>query len=324
MEQAGGASAQVAPVRSRPIDRLIGTYALLSAVALLFPHRPPWAFVLLAAHLAVAWLLWSPPARVVNALVARWPKGSRAAANLAPLLVVPVAYTEASVLNQSVHGGSYFDDLVIGWEAVLFGGQPSQTLANALPFVALSELLHAAYLSYYFVVFGPPLILFATGRLEAYHRTIFAVLLTFLACCVVFVFFPVVGPRYLFPLPNEDLARGPILRLTRAILEGGSSAGTAFPSSHVAVAVAQTLMAARFLPRLFPVILTLTIGLWVGTVYGGFHYAIDGLVGMLLAVVLVALAPRLMALLSPRPLPAQAPAPLPKNVTPLRPRRARS
>src|SRR5690606_19851180 len=112
-----------------------------------------------------------------------------------------------------------------------------------------------------------------------------------------FIYFPVQGPRYLFPPPGGGLEVGPAYRLAHRVLEAGSSQGAAFPSSHVAVATAQTALVARLLPRLLPAVALLSAGLAAGAVYGGFHYATDVVAGLALAVVLVLAAPRIHALM---------------------------
>ena len=95
--------------------------------------------------------------------------------------------------------------------------------------------------------------------------------------------FPVQGPRYI--APPAGVPDGLFRSLTLALLEGGSSRGAAFPSSHVSVAVAQTLLALRFQRRLGWVLVPVTTLLALGAVYGGFHYAVDVLVGAALGVV---------------------------------------
>jgi membrane-associated phospholipid phosphatase len=278
-----------------PLDRLFAVYMALAGVALLFPHRPDTWPVLFVVHALVVLLGWPLPA-VGRAAAGARPRvrgAIRDVADWAPLLLVPALYTELAVLNTSVHGGRFFDDLIIGWEQALFGGQPSQDWAVALPNLWLSEALHAAYLSYYFIVFVPPLLLFLHGRRNDFRAATFAIMLSFFAHYMFFIFLPVQGPRYLFDAPGGVLASGFFYRMTHGLLEAGSSQGAAFPSSHVGVSVTQTLIMLRYMPRLAPVIGVLTLGLALGAVYGGFHYAIDALAGLVLGV---------LAFLAARPL----------------------
>lgn len=199
-----------------------------------------------------------------------------------PLLLIPVLYAELPLLNRSVFDGRYFDAIVQGWELAIFGTQPSRALAASLPFPLLSEVLHLGYLSYYLIVFGPPLLLVLRGRRGAFRGAVLALMLTFVVHYMFFIWFPVQGPRYLFRPPGGALADGPVYRLTHTLLEAGSSRGAAFPSSHVGVAVAQCIVAWRYLRRWFPVVVVLSAALAVGAVYGGFHYAVDAFGGAIL------------------------------------------
>jgi membrane-associated phospholipid phosphatase len=209
-----------------------------------------------------------------------------------PLLIMPLLYEELASLNVAVWQGRYFDPVILGIERFVFGTQPSFALSRALPYLALSEPLHAAYLSYYLIIYGPPLLLYLLGRRGDFRRLVFVLMLTFFVHYLFFVYFPVQGPRYLFPAPGGELARGPVYRAAHALLESGSSRGAAFPSSHVAVAVVQTLLVARFMPRLAPVVGLLAAGLAFGAVYGGFHYATDAIAGLVAGIVLFVVSGR--------------------------------
>jgi membrane-associated phospholipid phosphatase len=100
------------------------------------------------------------------------------------------------------------------------------------------------------------------------------------ACFITYAFFPVDGPRYLVgPAAAPD---GPIRSFVLQLLDRGSSRGTAFPSSHVAASVVSALCALRFQRGVGVVVAVVTTALTVATVYGGFHYAVDALVGVML------------------------------------------
>jgi membrane-associated phospholipid phosphatase len=283
-----------------PLDRLFAIYLLLSVLALGFPARPSGWLLLLAAHAVAIAVLWPVPP-VHNALLralhgvsrrGRERAGAwiRAIADWAPLLLVPLLYAELAVLNRAVHAGRYFDDNVIGWEQALFGGQPSRDWAAAMPELWLSEMLHFAYLSYYFIIFVPPLLLYLRGRKDAFRIGVFTLMFGFFLHYLFFIYFPVQGPRYLFPAPGGELANGFFYALAHSVLEAGSAQGAAFPSSHVGVSVVQTLVVLRYLPRLAPLFALLTLGLALGAIYGGFHYAIDAVAGLLLGVAAFAAA----------------------------------
>jgi membrane-associated phospholipid phosphatase len=276
----------------RGMHRLFAAYMLLSATALVFPHRPvSWQFLLLGHVLIASFALRAAAAdKQISAISNEFPRAASVIGDWYPLLIMPLLYSELAGLNVSVWNGHYFDATIMQRETALFGGQPSAELARAWPNLIVSELLHAAYLSYYLIIFGPPLLLYLSGRRSAQREAVFALMLTFFVHYLFFIYFPVQGPRYLFPPPVADSARGPVYALAHQILETGSSRGAAFPSSHVGVSIAQAVIAFRLLPRLAPVILVLTLGLALGAVYGGFHYASDAVAGLLLGTILALLA----------------------------------
>jgi membrane-associated phospholipid phosphatase len=299
-----GASAVPVPAARfvpRPVDRLLGVYALVSGAALLFPHRPGFWPVLAVIHLITA--LAAFRSRLLqplfDGLTAMAPRLARFIADWYPLLLVPALYKELQPLNFSIYAGHYFDAHIRAVEHILFG-EPSRGLAVSFPNLSLSELLHGSYLSYYLIIYGPPLLLYARGRRADFSAVVFAIMLTFLLHYVFFIYYPVQGPRYLFPAPAGVIAEGNLYQLTHSLLEAGSSRGAAFPSSHVGVAVAQVVLLFRYLPRLAPFVALLALGLAAGAVYGGFHYATDVIAGALLGMIAALSAPSLARLLGDR------------------------
>jgi membrane-associated phospholipid phosphatase len=175
------------------------------------------------------------------------------------------------------------DLIVIGWEQSLFGGQPSVAWAARFPSQALSELLHLAYIAYYPIIFAVPALLEVRKRRDDFDAAVFVLLLTFLACFLAYAVFPVAGPRYVWPAAPAA-HDGPVRTFTNWLLESRSSRGTAFPSSHVAVATAQCVIATRYFGQRGALLAIPVVLLGLGAVYGGYHYAIDVLAGALFGV----------------------------------------
>jgi membrane-associated phospholipid phosphatase len=180
-------------------------------------------------------------------------------------------------------GSVSHDARVQRWEAQLFGGQPSLEWIRSFPSPAWSTLMHGAYLSYYLILAAAPLGLWATGRRGETRRTILLTMTTLYVCYAAFLAFPVAGPRYLFPAPENAAAAVPAAVLTRLLLEGASAWGTAFPSSHVAAALVAAACAWRALRPLGAALVPAALLMSLATVYGQFHYAVDALAGAALA-----------------------------------------
>lgn len=268
----------------RATRRLFALYLFISALALAFPFRPKAWPVFVVVHSAVIVLLLN------DKWFGRLP---RLIQDWYALGVIPALYTELAILNVSVWRGQYFDDVVIAWEQSIFGGQPSRELAQTWPWLPLSEFLHFSYLAYYLIIYGPPLYLYLRGRRDAHQMAVFTLMLTFFAHYIFFIYFPVSGPRYLYPAPDGEISRGFFYGLTHQLLESGSARGAAFPSSHVGVSFAQAAFVSTLSRRWGAILIFFSSALALGAVYGGFHYATDAIAGLVYGVILFAIAPRI-------------------------------
>lgn len=262
------------PRIERPPASFIALAYLLVTLPLLFRggmdvSRSAALTVHLVAIVLLGITLWRPSQGRLG-VVAEW----------LPLLLVPVMYAELpSLMATGPDGGVPFNDpLVMEWEYALFGAQPAQSLAAAIPGALASELLHVGYLSYYAIVFLPPLLLFLRGDRRGFDLSAAVVMATFALCFLVFALWPVEGPRYRWAAP-PGIADGPVRAIVLMVLERGSSRGAAFPSSHAAVAVAQSVVLLQLWPRLGATVGVLTGLLLVGAVHGGFHYGVDMIAG---------------------------------------------
>jgi membrane-associated phospholipid phosphatase len=254
------------------LDRWTLGYAGVSTMALLWRWPRGVGGYLAVAHALVA---------VIVLLAPRMRGAGRGAGDFLgefyPLLLLVAFYTEVGLLNAAA--GVSHDVQLQGWERALFACQPSLDWARRQPWPWLSGLLHLAYLSYYPLVGGVPLGLWIAGRRAASRRTLLLVMVTFYICYSLFLAFPVAGPRYAFPPASHGALGIGIAAFAHALVRAGSAWGTAFPSSHVAVAVVASACAWRESPRLGAATLLATVLLSLGTVYGQFHYALDAIAG---------------------------------------------
>ncbi len=275
-----------------PVDLVIAGFLAFVVVLLLVSRTQlPGRMTLLGIHLvalaAVLALRFVPRDR---------PAWMRVWRDLYPLACLPLAYFDMKYLNR-LATLEYFDAQVIRWEQALFGCQLSQELYNWLPNAAVSEFAHLAYLAYGSLIPTIALTLFFQHRRAQLHLFTTTVVSTFTFCYVFFITFPVLGPfHYLGPI-DPHTKHSFIAVLTDRILHSGSSPGTAFPSSHVAVGMVVWGIGRRYLPRLSILTLVIAAGIFLGTVYGGFHYGVDALAGLAVGMLFIWLGPRLHRLL---------------------------
>lgn len=213
-----------------------------------------------------------------------------------PVFLTLAYYSQLGIVSLDV--AFVQDHAVQEWEAALFGGQASLSWQPHAPNALLSWFLHLCYGSYYWLVALPPIFLFVARSREAFERSAFRIALAFYACYLIFMVFPVNGPRFFYGAAAGPAADVLPARLVHAILESGSSWGTAFPSSHVAASWMAVMSLWGESGRLLLVLAPVALGLALGTVYGGFHYGVDALAGAALSLALLAVARPLRRLLS--------------------------
>ena len=269
----------------QPADLIAMTYASFCVVALIIgtervPNLVAW-LTGISGFLLLAYLVRFVPPR--GPWLLRFLRDSYV------LLALPGAYASAGVVNRAFTL-RYFDDIVLRWEVAIFGGHPHARFASLFPNVALSEFLHFCYYVYLWLL---PVLCFSLllgGRQREFRMTATTVGMTYYACFAFFISFPVLGPYYTFEHVNAPGSF--FIGLVHRTLETGAALGTAFPSSHCAVAVAVTACAWRYAWRPLAVGITIVAtGIVLGTMYGGFHYAIDSLAGVLAGLGFVAVGP---------------------------------
>jgi membrane-associated phospholipid phosphatase len=284
--------------RFRPIDWLLSGYGLVVAVTALVrlpaDHSLGW---IMAAHLLI-------PVLALLCASERVGRTGRVLRDVYPLVLLVGLYGALDVLA-GAGAVTAHDATVQGWEEALFGMQVSRAWWQAKPSAFWSWLLHASYFAYYVIVPAPAVWFAWKGRTDDLRWYVFAVMATFVACYLWFIFFPVAGPYYEFPRPAAWFTDNGPARLVYATLARGSSYGAAFPSSHVAATVAAAAAAWRGNRTLGVLLAIPTVMLTVAVVYCQMHYAVDALAGVAIAGVIVALTARVMTRQSRAPAPAR-------------------
>jgi len=274
--------------RFRLVDWFTFIYFGVNTLLLVHPNRPPnWATLLLF-HLAflagVPLLIKFAGRHRVIGFLRDW----------YPILGLFFMYNELQYLNR-VLTDRYFDPLVIGWEQRLFGHQLAVDFRRWAPWKALGEALHFGYFSYYFNLPALFIPLWLSRKYREFRIAMGVVAGTYYFCYLWYVFFPVTGPYWQFqPLPDPAAEGWFFPQLANTIVHGGSSRGSAFPSSHIAASVAVLGMAGRYLKPVFRLLFVPVVLLCLGTVYGGFHYGVDALAGLAVGLLAVRYGPGLV------------------------------
>lgn len=268
----------------RALDRLLVAYNLLVGGLWLATGGAGGAAAA-GAHVAAAIL----PAGL-DRLGARGSRIGAALRDLYPLALLFGFWTELGHLLPLLHPATH-DALVAGWDLALFGRHWSLAWRAAMPSRWLGEGLFFAYLAYLPLIVVPILLAGARGQAEAMRDMTFRLLATYCACYLIYLAFPVLGPRESLPGAEALVPRGFFAAIADRLREQGDSLGTAFPSSHAAGAVTIAIAAGRWLSRPVAALLAgQAIAVVLATVYTGNHFAVDAAAGVALAVAVQRLA----------------------------------
>ena len=273
-------------VALNPVDRLLGLY--LTFLTLVIVARggvggaTGW---LLAAHALFGILL------ILFTRLQPSARAGRVLHDLYPLILVIGLYAEIGILNATVDPSSILaaDHRLQGWEEALFGTQLSYEWIRRAPSVFWSTTLHLAYMGYFPIVAIGPLLLAVRGQREQVRWVLLVTMVAYVMCYTVFALWPVGGPNYAFPHPTGPVRDVWSARATYGVLAQGSSFGAAFPSSHVAAAVAAVAALWRFWRPLALLLVIPATLLVIATVYCQMHYAVDVVAGLAVAVAALAI-----------------------------------
>ncbi len=181
-------------------------------------------------------------------------------------------------------------------DKVLFGGRYPELLIERLYNPLLSEILQIAYVSYFFIplLVGIPLY---RKDIRAFRRAATAIILTFYLSYVGYFIVPAVGPRFsmseMFTKQIRGILLTPYLKAILNRLE--PTPHDCFPSGHTAVSLVCMWISIRERTSR-KLVIPLVLGLILATVYHRYHYVIDVLAGMILALVSYPLSQRIYRL----------------------------
>jgi membrane-associated phospholipid phosphatase len=281
--------------RVAPVDRLLAAFNLMMAGVWSLAPGTPHARVLIAAHLAAAALpLLLRRTGTLSAPVA-------ALRHAYPILWLAAFWSEVDAVRQALHPVSN-DALIRALDIQLFGSALHQSFMPAASSLWISEPLHFAYFAYYAAIALPLIALGMQGRRTELQQAWFRLMLTYVVCFTLYAIFPVDGPHRTEGFYAGRPADGLVYTLVHAINESGGSTGAAFPSSHAAGAVTIAWLGWLYFSRRVAVLMSIhAAAVVVATFYTQYHYAIDSLAGLLLALSLqLVVAPMLLRRMSPR------------------------
>ena len=257
-----------------------GYLVIIGLLATIFAERVPqsWWYPLTHAILVLAlglFLLRLPPRPTGWVRFLRW---------WYPALLIPFIFNELQYLVHPINPVDV-DAQLMAIDYALFGVHPTLWFERfTVPWV--TEYMQLAYVTFYFLPFILCTPLYRQGQFLAFRVSLCALLLSYYVSYLLYFLTPARGPRFYLAADHTHPLTGlwltTPLQTTLDALEGIQ--WDAFPSGHTAIAIIVLAMAARYQRRLFYPLLGITVSLMVSTIYLRYHYVIDVIAGVLLAV----------------------------------------
>lgn len=186
----------------------------------------------------------------------------------------------------------------------IFGCQPALLFDRMLSADFWREIFNMGYWLYYPMITVVTMYYFFKRPAKA-EQCSFVIMATFFIHYIIYIFLPVAGPQFYFPVIGEAAAGNGIydnignyfnLHPTISITQEGKGifftelvniaqrAGerptAAFPSSHIAVSLVMLILAFKASKRLFATLLPVFVLLCCATVYIKAHYLVDAIAGI--------------------------------------------
>jgi membrane-associated phospholipid phosphatase len=202
-----------------------------------------------------------------------------------PVISVLVIFDSLGLLVHAVNPHD-IDYLLIRADYRIFGVYPTVFLEQFInPW--MTDILQVAYLTYYFIPVHLGVMLRAKGKTEAFEKSLFLMLFCFYLSYIGYLLFPAVGPRYamrhLYDMDLDGFLVSVPIQNALNLMEGIKR--DAFPSGHTGIALTVLFLAYRYDRTLFRWMLVPVLLLIPATVYCRYHYAVDVIAGVILAVV---------------------------------------
>jgi membrane-associated phospholipid phosphatase len=268
------------------------TYVALSAM---------WSFELRDARVWKAWVLAAAIVAIIQILT-RFPKhGQSYTRDLAPIFYTLAAYREMDWFTPAVHAHRLERTWIV-WDRRLLDGAHLRAAIESTG-ALLPGFLELCYGLVYAVALVSLIAIFATRCRDRVNLFWLAYLVGTLGAYALFPYFPSEPPRTAFPGVDMPRVTTAIREFNLFIVGGYGIHSSVFPSAHVSSALSAAWGLLAAIPKRRWIGWTMFaygIVVAIATVYGRYHYAADGLAGI--AVSLVALAVlRIRTAREPRP-----------------------
>jgi len=275
-----------------PIDKLFVAYAaIMIGLLALAARHDAFALLLVLGHVAAigALILIARNSSPVAVFLHHWYL----------LLYVPFCYKQVPYLVSVLHLPAT-DNTLAHWDLAMWKVDPVFWLSSIQNRFAV-EFLQAVYTMFLPGSVALGIVLWFRRPRKEFRLGTFTIALTFLVSYLGYLLLPARGPRFMEYAsqyaPLQGLWAFHSFQNILDKLEGLQY--DCFPSGHVAVVLVGCWIARRISSRVFYIFAAFAACITFSTVYLRYHYVIDVIAGMALAIIVIAAAPLVYHKLEP-------------------------
>ncbi len=276
---------RIAPVQGLTLLILIG----LVLLTIIFRNQIPLWRSQLYFYAILLGLLF-----VLNISSQRWGAGpiGGVLSDLSPIAFIISIYQSLGNMIQYLQPD--IDPYLIQIDLFLFGAHPTVWMERWIN-PCFTDLMSLAYISYYFLPVILAITLYLKGRREEFGQIMFILTFGYYLSFIGYIFFPAIGPRFtLAHLQTVPLEGSFFTDLVRDLLNAiEHNTRDCMPSGHTQIALMVLFLAYRYEKTIFAIFFPIICGLVLSTVYLRYHYVIDLIAGIALALGCILVAPGL-------------------------------
>jgi membrane-associated phospholipid phosphatase len=210
-----------------------------------------------------------------------------------PWVAVMLSYSWVRYLIPAVHP-TQLDQALRAMEVRLWGQEAAFWTQTLFGHPYWTDFFCLLYLSLFLWMFAF-LFYYALTRHPLYQRFMLGLMLIYIGGFIGYLFCPAAGPRYAFPQEWTWLNGGTLFQLTNLIVSNMGAKLDVFPSLHAALSIYLLFWQSQYRKAQVLWGLPLALGIWVSTIFLGFHYFPDLVGGGFLGGLALFLAPWLEA-----------------------------
>lgn len=191
-------------------------------------------------------------------------------------------FSEIRYLQHIIVNG-WMDQSLINFDNWLFGIELTIAM-DKITTPLLTEVMMFAYTIYVPLIVLVALFCYKGSGRSAGEEYLFLITITYFLSYLGFLVYPVKGPLFYQPeVYNNPLEGWIFTYLGEWIRQNAHYPGGNLPSPHCAAGTIMLLLLNKYNKKYFYIVLPVIILLYLSTVYGRYHYAMDGVLGILLA-----------------------------------------